>query len=94
MTDFEIQCSICPKCHDDHSQNGPCSPPSVGIFMPRDDDHSLIAREYRARVFERDGAYFALEKIIDGPGQKMEGWKHTWVHRYAVDALMRLKGIK
>jgi hypothetical protein len=72
---IEYQCWICPKCHDDHSQDGPCRLERDDFFMPHESDLSYIAREYRKRVSEltalrqenerlkkeRDGARAALE---------------------------------
>ena len=29
----------------------------------------------------------ALERIKDGPGNKMDGWKKTWAHEFAAKAL-------
>lgn len=44
---IQVQCWICPKCHDDHRQDGPCTPRRNVPFMPAPEDQSYIAQEYR-----------------------------------------------
>jgi hypothetical protein len=65
---LETQCWICPKCHDDHAQGGPCTPGSDAPFMPSPDDTSYIAEQYRAlaaRVARLEAALREIE--IDAP---------------------------
>lgn len=49
---LEAQCWICPQCHDDHSQDKPCTIRDKKEFIPHASDRSYIAEEYRARVKE------------------------------------------
>jgi len=48
--EINVQCWICPKCHDDHAQAAPCTPKSNKSFMPSPDDKSYIAEQYRNLV--------------------------------------------
>lgn len=33
----------------------------------------------------------ALEKLRDGPGNKMQGWRQTWAHDFAKDKIAEAK---
>jgi hypothetical protein len=59
---MNIQCWICPKCHDDHRQDGACSPPS-GEFLPAPDDRSYIAEAYRNVMAELTVARKCVSEI-------------------------------
>jgi hypothetical protein len=60
---MEAQCWICPKCHDDHRAEGPCSPKSTQEFAPRLDDGSYIAEQYRLRIQEHDQLKAEVERL-------------------------------
>lgn len=49
--------------------------------------HDKCKKWYCVLRKERDRYREALEKLRDGPGNKMAGWKHTWAHEVANEAL-------
>jgi hypothetical protein len=51
----------------------------------------LRSRMEKERDEQMEIAVAALEKLRDGPGNKMVSWRMTWVARFAHEALERLK---
>ena len=49
----------------------------------------IIALEERLKV-----AVEALEKLKNGPGNKMVGWKSTWAHIFSAQELARIEKMK
>ncbi len=72
---IEIQCWICPLCHNDHKEDSPCSLQDHRDFMPSDDDTSMIAMKYRElfaenqrlrdRSAESCPACSSMKKLLD-----------------------------
>jgi hypothetical protein len=70
----------------------------LGYYRMAESGVWIKTKEYSGEIKERDSlreklavAVEALKKLMNGPGNRMVGWRLTWAHTFSKEALAKIQ---